>query len=190
MLLRQFAGHKWTLDEFVSIVNEALPLVLPGDSGQRGREEVNARLVRHYTTLGMLDEPGREGKEARYSYRHLLQVLLLRRMLSQGYGTAAIDSFARRQSDAHLAELLSGKLELTIKPNPALEYLEDLKKARGANGTPAAAPPPAAAAPRWARQRLASGLELHVREDYQSPSEAEMADILKTVKHMLRQRGR
>jgi DNA-binding transcriptional MerR regulator len=188
VLLKRYAGNKWTLEEFVSVVNEAIPEVLPGESGQRGREEVNARLVRHYTTLGMLDEPGREGKEARYSYRHLLQVLLLRRMLAQGYGTAAIDTFARRQSDQQLSELLYGKLELTIKPNPALEYLEELKKARG-NG-PAPAPAAVTASAHWARHVLTSGVELHVREDYQPASEAEVADILKTVKQLLAKRGR
>lgn len=187
MQLRQHSQAKWTLDDFVVVANETIPHFLPGDSSQRGREEVNARLVRHYASLGMLDEPGREGKEARYTYRHLLQLLLLRRMLAQGYGTAAIDSFARRQTDSQLADLLAGKLELTIKPNAALEYLQDLKKARNGH---TAQPSTATAGERWSRIQLLPALELHVREDYQPLSEAETAEVLKKLKQVLMKPGR
>jgi DNA-binding transcriptional MerR regulator len=46
--------------------------------------EINERLVRYYVTMGVLDRPRRLGKEARYSFRHLSQLIVLRRMLDQG----------------------------------------------------------------------------------------------------------
>jgi DNA-binding transcriptional MerR regulator len=46
--------------------------------------EINERLVRYYVTMGVLDRPRRTGKEARFSFRHLSQLIILRRMLDQG----------------------------------------------------------------------------------------------------------
>jgi len=45
---------------------------------------INERLVRYYVTMGVLDRPRRIGKEAQFSFRHLSQLIILRRMLDQG----------------------------------------------------------------------------------------------------------
>lgn len=178
VVLKQYADGRWGLDEFVSVTNHLLPDVV----GNREGEEVNPRLVRHYTSQGMLDEPGKEGKEARYGYRHLLQLLLLRRMLAQGYGTAAIDRFPRKQTDDQLVQLLEGKLELTVRANSALEYLQSLKRGP-------VAPAPVRPGPvRWSRVELVPGLELHIREDYQPPARPE--ELLEKIRDMLLRSGR
>ena len=38
----------------------------------------DARTVRYYATLGLLDRPRIEGRQARYGERHLLQLLAIR----------------------------------------------------------------------------------------------------------------
>ena len=75
----------WSLEEFVDAANRLLPGFLPAAEDRPGsagkvRDEVNIRLVRHYANLGLLDDNAREGREARYGFRHLLQLLLVRRL--------------------------------------------------------------------------------------------------------------
>ncbi|WP_027481276.1 MerR family transcriptional regulator, partial [Deinococcus pimensis] len=90
------------LEDLVDIANALLPDVLPTDRSGRAKDEVNARLVRHYTTERLLDEPARVGREARYTRRHLLQLLALRKLMASGYGTSAVRGGLRSRSDRDL----------------------------------------------------------------------------------------
>ena len=93
------SAPNWSLEELVQVANELLPQFLPDEKAHtRVREEVAPRLIRHYTSQGMLDEPLREGREAKYVYRHLLQVLLVRRLLTEGYGASVINTLARSKT--------------------------------------------------------------------------------------------
>ena len=56
--LQQIAEHNptWSLEELVQFANELLPQFLPDEKDHtRVREEVDPRLVRHYTSQGLLD---------------------------------------------------------------------------------------------------------------------------------------
>jgi DNA-binding transcriptional MerR regulator len=120
--LQDLAQHQpyWSLEEFVQVANQLLPEVLPDErANTRVREEVTSRLVRHYTTQGMIEEPLKQGREARYHYRHLLQVLMLRRLLTAGYGAGAIAQFAIDRTNSELETLLQGDLKLTITSTPS-----------------------------------------------------------------------
>lgn len=67
----------WPLDDFVQVINQFLPQFLPEEkSHTRVREEVTPRLVRHYTSLGLLEEPLKLGRGARYSYRQQNQKVM------------------------------------------------------------------------------------------------------------------
>lgn len=194
-LLRR--GAEWDLEGLVREANARLPRHLPEDPGNlRVREAVTARLVRHYTTLGMLDEPARAGREARYSPRHLLQLLVVRRLMAEGHGASALGDLARRKSDAELLAMLEGGVALTANPAaPALSYLAGLREQYRMPPHPAPAPqaPPAAPLPaaplpldaepptaglRWHRLEVAPGLELHVREDFRFPKTPGEGDAL------------
>ncbi|AFY67069.1 MerR family transcriptional regulator [Geitlerinema sp. PCC 7407] len=191
--LQQIAQQNphWSLDELVQVANRFLPQFLPDEKAHtRVREEVTPRLVRHYTSQGMLDEPLKEGREARYTYRHLLQVLLVRRLLTEGYGASVIDTLARSKSNAELEALLYGGVQLTMAPaNPALAFLQEIQQrqvesapkpaiAPPAVSRPAPSPPsspvsPAPVSPptlQWTRLEILPGLELHVRSDFVLPS--------------------
>lgn len=200
--LQQIAQQNphWSLDELVQVANAFLPQFLPDEKAHtRVREEVTPRLVRHYTSQGMLDEPLKEGREARYTYRHLLQVLLVRRLLTEGYGASVIDTLARSKSNAELEALLYGGVQLTMAPaNPALAFLQQVQQRQaGAKPEKAAAPPspasvPAASPPapapppsapslsthQWARLEILPGLELHVRSDFVLPPTAQEQQTL------------
>jgi DNA-binding transcriptional MerR regulator len=98
----------WNLEDFVAEVNTRLPEILPGDYGDaRQREDFSVRLLRHYANLGLVDESERAGREARYRYRHLLQVLCLRRLQREGWNSKAIGGFTTRDN-AELEAFLIG----------------------------------------------------------------------------------
>lgn len=185
-LLRR--GAEWDLAGLVREANARLPRYLPQEFGsQRVREAVTARLVRHYTGLGMLDEPLRVGREARYSARHLLQLLVVRRLMAEGHGASALGDLARRKSDAELLAMLEGGVALTARETPsALTYLAGLREQYRMPPAPIAssAPPHTsaeAALPaelRWRRFEIAPGLELHVREDFRPPKTPSELDAL------------
>lgn len=176
-------GAEWDLEGLVREANARLPRYLPQDPGSlRVREAVTARLVRHYTGLGMLDEPSRVGREARYSARHLLQLLLVRRLMAEGHGASALGDLARRKSDAELLAMLEGGVALTANPPAsALSYLSGLREQyRMASPTPlfeALTPDPTPEL-RWHRLEVAPGLELHVREDFRFPKTPGEGDAL------------
>ncbi|MDJ1173678.1 MerR family transcriptional regulator [Roseofilum capinflatum] len=178
----------WSLEEFAQVLNELLPQFLPDRQAhsRRSREEVNPRLVRHYASQGLLDEPLKQGREARYTYRHLLQMLLIRRLLSEGFGTSALQSFVVAKTDTELESLLQGGVQLALEPaNPALAFLEQVKQR-----SPEAPPAPQrsigspgkhqkrplvseATQPTpedWKHLEILPGLEIHLRSDVTLPT--------------------
>src|SRR4051794_28350389 len=105
--LQRENGALFSLDELVAEANRLLPRYLSEQvSDARVRSEVNARLVRHLTTIGVLSEALREGREARYNERHLLQLLAARRLMSEGHGTSTIRQLLADADEAALQALL------------------------------------------------------------------------------------
>ncbi|MBD2463669.1 MerR family transcriptional regulator [Oscillatoria sp. FACHB-1407] len=199
--LQQLAQRdsSWSLEELVQVANELLPQFLPEEKAHtRVREDVTPRLVRHYTSQGMLDEPFKEGREARYIYRHLLQVLLVRRLLTEGYGASVIDTLARSKSNSELEALLQGGVQLTVAPaNPALAFLQQVQKRQSdvapsisklqspselASLSSAQSPLAPSSTTQWIRQEILPGLELHVRSDFVLPSTSqEQQNLLQRI---------
>jgi len=80
--------------------------------------EGNERLLRHYVSIGVVDKPSREGRDALYGFRHLMQFVAARRLLAEGFPLAKIAkyttavptdnlmSYLERQDRASEAELL------------------------------------------------------------------------------------
>jgi len=176
----------WTLEEFVNIANELLPDYLPEvKENQRVKEEINPRLVRQYTSQGLLDEPTRQGKYAIYHYHHLLQILVVRRLLSEGIGLGAIVSIIQTKSNAELENLLRGGIQIEVSPaNPALAYLQNL---RNPNKTQPSAPsvkqssPPIAESTvsNWYHLEVIPGLEIHIDSDFHYPDTPSGKQLLK-----------
>jgi len=196
--LQQIAQRNpsWSLEELVQVVNDLLPDFLPEEkSHTRVRDDVSPRLVRYYTSQGLLDDPLKEGREARYIYRHLLQLLLVRRLLAEGYGASAINTLAKSKTDLELEALLQGEVQLTVSPvNPALSYLQQIQQ-RQAPPSPAIAatpsppvssPQPAPSTSYWTRFEILPGLELHIRSDFIPPTTTqEQQTLLQTIRRLL-----
>lgn len=212
----------WSLEDFVDTANQLLPQFLPLsesrtesrlEAERRGSEaeDINPRLVRYYASQGLLDKPLRQGREARYVYRHLLQLLVIRRLLMEGYSSTAIAPITSTRANTELEALLQGGVQLTVEAaNPALAYLNQIKarQPRAMDAPPM--PPPAAPSPmarsaagaygeggrspqaphpessNWVRVELLPGLELHLRDDFQLPkSPHEQTRLLQLITQRL-----
>jgi len=55
--------------------------------------EGNERLLRHYVSMGVVDKPTREGRDALYGFRHLVQFVAARRLLAEGFPLAKIAKY-------------------------------------------------------------------------------------------------
>jgi DNA-binding transcriptional MerR regulator len=66
----------------------------------------DARTVRYYTTLGLLDRPSIVGRQARYSQRHLLQLLAIKGFQVRGLPLGDIQERLYGRSDAELRALI------------------------------------------------------------------------------------
>ncbi|GLX05972.1 MerR family transcriptional regulator [Microbispora sp. NBRC 16548] len=84
----------------------------------RIREVPNERLIRWYTTIGLLDPPlGRRGRVALYGRRHLLQLVAVKRRQADGLSIAAIQAELAGATDAML-QRAAGLTEPPPKPPP------------------------------------------------------------------------
>lgn len=188
----------WSLEEFAQVLNELLPQFLPDrqSHSRRSHEEVNPRLVRHYASQGLLDEPLKQGREARYTYRHLLQMLLIRRLLSEGFGTSALQSFVVAKTNTELESLLQGGVQLSLEPaNPALAFLQQVKgrspEVPPVNqrqiGSPSQNIPQVSEATKltpedWKHLEILPGLEIHLRSDVTLPtSPQEQENLVRAI---------
>jgi len=66
----------------------------------------DARTVRYYTTLGLLDRPVIVGRQARYGQRHLLQLLAIKGLQVGALPLAEIQERLYGRSDAELEALI------------------------------------------------------------------------------------
>ena len=103
----------WSLDDFVAEANRLLPEVVPTSTAP-SKHDVNARLVRHYTTEGVLPKPLKDGAQARYDTDHLVRLLALRRLLAEGFPSAVAGAFLARHDREALARFLLGELKVDL----------------------------------------------------------------------------
>ena len=108
--------------------------------------EGNERLLRHYVSIGVVDKPAREGRDALYGFRHLVQFVAARRLLAEGFNlakiakytavvpTEALTSYLRKTDRASEAELLVA----AFKAEPANRSKVPATKAAPVHPTPPA----------------------------------------------------
>jgi DNA-binding transcriptional MerR regulator len=99
------ATSSWTLDELAAEAQRLLQrhglFGLQPDA--RVSAAPDARTVRYYTTLGLLDRPGYEGREARYARRHLIQLVAIKSLQAQGLSLAEVQSRLYGRTELELA---------------------------------------------------------------------------------------
>lgn len=99
-ILNEFRGFWGTgaeLSERSKVLSRAL--------GQK-TEKLTERLIRYYASEGVLDKPDRLGREAAYHFRHLLQLLIARRLVDEGVSLVAISKFNLNKTTEELEKAL------------------------------------------------------------------------------------
>jgi DNA-binding transcriptional MerR regulator len=78
------------------------------DAQQDGRvsSAPDSRTVRYYTTLGLLDRPYMEGREARYGRRHVLQLLAIKALQGNQIPLSDIQAQLYGKTERELESLL------------------------------------------------------------------------------------
>jgi DNA-binding transcriptional MerR regulator len=96
----------WTLDELGAVVALALAVDYTGTANGRVRDVPDARTIRYYTTLGLIDRPEQmRGRTALYGLRHLLQLVAIKRLQARGLTLAEVQQQLLGKSDAALRKL-------------------------------------------------------------------------------------
>ena len=117
-----------SLDELSSEVTNRLARLgmLGAAPDARVSAAPDARTVRYYTTLGLLDRPRIENRQARYGQRHLLQLLVIKILQSQDLPLARIQELMYGRSDAELQQMIDSlpPREQTVPDLPALTLRE------------------------------------------------------------------
>jgi DNA-binding transcriptional MerR regulator len=94
----------WTLEGLVERVTAELAErgLLGAQRDGRVAAAPDARTVRYYQSLGLIDRPRLVGREARYLQRHRLQLLAIKALQSRGVPLAEVQARLYGRSDAEL----------------------------------------------------------------------------------------
>lgn len=96
----------WTIAELADRAAAALAADASAQVSGRVRDLPNERLIRWYTTIGLVDPPlGRRGRTALYGHRHLLQLVAVKRRQASGRSIAEIQIELAAATDADLARI-------------------------------------------------------------------------------------
>jgi len=103
------------LDELSDRIERELTArgLLGAASDARVSAAPDARTVRYYTTLGLLDRPRIEGRQARYGERHVLQLLAIKALQAADLPLGEIQRRLYARSDAELKALIE-----SLPPRP------------------------------------------------------------------------
>lgn len=109
----------WTIDELRARAAEALSAGgYEGVDNGRVRDVPDARTIRYYATLGLIDRPqGFRGRTALYGPRHLLQVVAIKRLQARGRSLAEVQRMTTGATDALLAEIAGAELGTAPAPS-------------------------------------------------------------------------
>jgi len=110
---------RWTLDELAERVDTALAVDYPGPPSGRVRAVPDRRVIRWYTTIGLIDRPvAHRGRTALYGPRHLLQLVAVKRLQARGLPLVAIQQELAGATDSQLARV--ARLPEGVAPGPAV----------------------------------------------------------------------
>jgi DNA-binding transcriptional MerR regulator len=113
------AERTLTLDELSAEVGRLLEekSLLEAQADGRVAAAPDARTVRYYGTLGLVDRPSIVEREARYGRRHVLQLVAIKALQSGGLPLAEIQARLYGRSNSELETLLNAVSQ--ERPRPA-----------------------------------------------------------------------
>ncbi len=117
----ELADWRGTAAELADKCNDVLAGVpsLIDDAGS-----ANERLVRHYVQVGVLTAPEREGREALFGLRQVVEFLATRYLLKDGWPLAKAAEIVRTTDVTGLAQLIPSERPRTRAEEVAAKYRE------------------------------------------------------------------
>ena len=205
-----------TVDELIECAAGYAAFFLPEPQDAEGSDaqkfELTERLVRHYISMGLIDRPEKEGRENRYTLRHLLQLLVFcKARATMGLSAKALEGRLQDYTNEQLHDLLIRGIEVALTPRATdlgsgnLEALAKIEEIRQLSDRPNSAlhsrRPSSehwageASETRhpswWRRYPMLPDLELFVRDDFRLPSSpAEEMHFIDNLIHQLRRHSR
>jgi len=138
--LNRYRDAELTLEALVDAANRLLRRLDVRPDDGRIASAPDARLVRYYQTLGVVDRPLRyDGRRAIYGYRHLLQLLSVKRLQQEGHPLHLIQAALAGRATAALEEALVASS--SRHEPPPLRSPETWQCASPAAAPPIAGPP-------------------------------------------------
>jgi DNA-binding transcriptional MerR regulator len=96
----------WTLDQLAEQVDAALSVGYDGQASGRVRNVPDQRVIRYYTTLGLVDRPAaRRGSTAMYGRRHLSQLVAIKKLQARGLPLARVQVELAGATDEQLERI-------------------------------------------------------------------------------------
>ena len=105
------------LGELLKRVNRVAVRFLLEEDGRHSRVKrlFTERSLRHYQTLGCIDPPEKEGRRATYHYRHLVQALLVRRLLWERVPSDQIAVLMAGRGTEEIGRMFLGGIEMVAR---------------------------------------------------------------------------
>lgn len=102
-----------TLDELSVQVEQLLNryALLGAQQDNRVSAVPDARTIRYYTTLGLIDRPRIDGRQARYGRRHVLQILAIKALQAINLPLSEIQTRLYGRTDGELEAILASLAE-------------------------------------------------------------------------------
>ncbi len=102
-----------TLEELSEEVGQLLTryALLGAQQDNRVSPVPDARTIRYYTTLGLIDRPKIQGRQARYSRRHVLQILAIKSLQAINLPLSEIQTRLYGRNDVELEAMLTSLAE-------------------------------------------------------------------------------
>ena len=180
------ADVEFRLRNLLSAFHRVLPSLQLAGLSSRVREIPNERTLRFYATAGLLAPPLRfNGRRAVYGRSHLLQLLAIKRLQSQGYPIRNIQEILRKVSHAKLlsiADVDSDALDKAIA-NALRDPSLNLQPRPAGDRLAPAAPIAAATTDAVRSHRIARGMYLIV--DSSSPDTRTPQQVRRCLKSFL-----
>ena len=103
-VLAQFSGFEGGIDEFSNAASAVLTALGVDEEGA-----ANARVIRDYAQRGIVSRPERQGREAIYEYRQLVEFVAARVLVRDGWPLAKIAEHFARLGLSDIEALVPGR---------------------------------------------------------------------------------
>lgn len=174
----------WTIQELVERAEQALQTDYVGQWNRRVRDLPSLRTIRLYTTLGLLDRPVLRGRTGYYGPRHLMQLVAIKRLQSEGLTLSEVQTRLLGLTDETLADiakvppqLLREEASESLSPNSSSRRQTAFwKQAPLIKETPSQVETASLPVRHWQSVELAEGVHLLI--ETQEPLSAEVVQEL------------